>query len=91
MPNSTHRRITGLSQTTFTQTYSTALATNPAALTDSSTGTPDGTLSPVAATNTGDRSADINNNFAECAAQILALQKLCNSIIDQLQAVGLSK
>lgn len=76
--------------TAFTQTYSTALATNPAALTDNSTGTADATIEVVGATNSGDVSGAINNNFAECAAHITSLQKLCNSIIDTLQANGMA-
>lgn len=43
------------------------------ALTDSSGGTADNTVAAVAATNSGDVSATINNNFADLAAKVNAL------------------
>jgi hypothetical protein len=46
-----------------------------APLTDSSGGTPGATLAAVGATNTGDRSADINNNFASLNEQIEDLKE----------------
>lgn len=47
---------------------------NQAALTNSTGGTGDGTLSAVGVTNTGDRSADINNNFTELYTLITAIR-----------------
>jgi len=55
-----------------------------AALTNSTGGTADGTLSAVGVTNTGDRSADINNNFTE-------LHTLLNAIRTALVDAGLMK
>lgn len=55
-----------------------------AALTNSSGGTADGTIAAVGATNTGDRSADINNNFTE-------LHTLLNAIRAALVATGIIK
>lgn len=53
-----------------------------AALTDSTGGTGNSTLAAVGVTNTGDRSADINNNFADVAAKIA-------EILTALKAAGL--
>ena len=55
-----------------------------AALTNSTGGTANGTLEAVAATNTGDRSAAINNNFTE-------LHVLLNEIRTALVNVGIIK
>lgn len=55
-----------------------------APLTDSTGGTANSTLAAVGVTNTGDRSSDINNNFADIAAKIAA-------IITALQDAGLMK
>lgn len=82
----------------YTQTYSTASKTNPnataATLTDNSGGAADTTLAAVEATYT---QATIRNNFADLAAMVnkltadhLATKKLLNSIIDDLQALGLT-
>jgi hypothetical protein len=49
-----------------------------AALTDSTGGTADGTLAAVGATNSGDVSAAINNNFADLAAKMNAVLKYLN-------------
>jgi hypothetical protein len=57
---------------------------NQAALTNSTGGTANGTLEAVAATNTGDRSAAINNNFTE-------LHVLLNEIRTALVNVGIIK
>jgi hypothetical protein len=57
---------------------------NQAALTNSTSGTANGTLEAVAATNTGDRSAAINNNFTE-------LHVLLNEIRTALVNVGIIK
>lgn len=57
---------------------------NQAALTNSTGGTADGTLSSVGATNTGDRSATINNNFTE-------LHILLNEIRSALVSAGIIK
>lgn len=85
----------------FTQTYSTTTTTVPAmtsaALTNSTGGAADGTLAAVGVTNTGDRSADINNNFTELYTQytalkadVLANRQLINSLIDVDQAAGIA-
>lgn len=89
--------------TAFTQTYSTAAATNPAVttntITDSSAGTP--STSAIAALADGTTYATdvaaIRNNFATLAAELaltkadlLATKKLCNSLIDVLQAAGIA-
>lgn len=81
----------------YTQTYSTASKTHPAAtaatLTDNSGGTADTTLAAVEATYT---QATIRNNFADLAAMVnkntadmLDVKKLVNQIIDDLQNLGL--
>lgn len=57
---------------------------NQAALTNATGGTANGTLELVAATNTGDRSASINNNFTE-------LHVLLNEIRNVLVNTGLMK
>lgn len=48
----------------------------PVALTDSTGGTANNTLVAIGATNTGDRSADINNNFADLAAKLNELRTI---------------
>ena len=81
----------------FTQTYSTATRTVPAAtaetLTDNSGGTADTTLAAVEATYT---QATIRNNFADLAAMVnkltaddLTIKQAINAIVDRLQALGL--
>lgn len=81
----------------YTQTYSTAAKTNPnataATLTDNTGGTADTTLAAVGATYS---QTVVANNFADLAAMVnkltadhLATKKLLNSIIDDLQALGL--
>lgn len=93
---------TGLATgTTYTQTYSTAAATNPAVtsntITDNSAGTP--STSAIAALADGTTYATdvaaIRNNFATLAAELalvkadlLAVKKLQNQVIDDLQAAG---
>lgn len=93
---------TGLATgTTYTQTYSTAAATNPAAtthaITDNSAGTPSTTA--IAALSDGSTYANdvaaLRNNLATLAAEdalikadLLAVKKLVNQIIDDLQAAG---
>lgn len=51
-------------------------------LTDSTGGTANSTLAAVGVTNTGDRSADINNNFADLAAKV-------NAILAALRGAGI--
>ena len=86
--------------TAYTQTYSTADKTHAnataATLTDSSGGSANTTIAAVGNTMAGDVSSDINNNFADLAAQHNALlvdvddlKQLVNSVIDDLQALGL--
>lgn len=86
------------SKTTITQTYATPATTHAAltavALTDSSGGTTDGELDAVGATNSGDVSGDINNNFAELAEQLAAViadltnvKGVLNSVVDILQSM----
>lgn len=86
-------------QSTYTQTYSTAATTVPAAtthtITDSTGGTPS-TSALVAISGTYTQS-EVRNNFATLAAEdallaadILALKKVVNKIIDDLQAYGLA-
>lgn len=81
----------------YTQTYTTAAKTVPAAtaatLTDSTGGTADTTLAAVEATYT---QATVRNNFADLAAMVnkltaddLAIKKVINSLVDDLQALGL--
>lgn len=53
-----------------------------AALTDSTGGTANSTLVAIGATNSGDVSANINNNFADLAASV-------NAILTALKAAGL--
>lgn len=57
--------------------------THLADLTDSSGGSTDGTIEAVGATNSGDVSGAINNNFAEVAAKIAAIHA-------RLEAAGIS-
>ena len=82
----------------YTQTYSTAAKTNPnataATLTDNSGGSADTTLQSISASFV---QAEVRNNFADLAAMVnkltadhLATKKLLNSIIDDLQALGLT-
>lgn len=82
----------------YTQTYSTAAKTNPnataATLTDNSGGTANTTLEAIGATYS---QTAVANNFADLAAMVnkltadhLATKKLLNSIIDDLQALGLA-
>lgn len=82
----------------YTQTYATATRThsNPTSvtLTDNSTGTADTTLEDVSGINFV--AGKIANNFADLAAQVNALnvdmlvvKKLLNSVIDDLQTLGL--
>jgi hypothetical protein len=73
-----------------------ALATT--GLTDSTGGTADGTLAAVGATNAGDVSADINNNFKELQVKLgntvtdlTTLKTLVNQIRSDLVAAGLMK
>lgn len=88
--------------TAITQTYSTAAATNPAVtshtITDNSAGTPSTTA--IAALSDGTTYANdvaaIRNNFATLAAELalvkadlLAMKKLDNQIIDDLQSAGI--
>lgn len=49
-------------------------AAAPTAITDSTGGTADGTFSPVGATNSGDVSGVINNNFKETAVYLIAIR-----------------
>ena len=84
----------------FTQTYSTATRTVPAAtaatLTDNTAGTPTTTLEAMAgAVYTTDIPA-IRNNFADLAAMVnkltaddLTIKQAINAILDQLQLYGL--
>lgn len=51
-------------------------------LTDSTGGTANDTLAAVGVTNTGDRSSDINNNFADLAAKV-------NAILVALRGAGI--
>lgn len=77
----------------YTQTYSTATRTNPAALTDSTTGAASGTLAAItSAANAG--SADVGpvkDALASLAAKVKALQELLNALIDDGQALGLAQ
>lgn len=84
----------------YTQTYSTADKTNAnltsATLTDSTGGTANTTVAAVAAGVDLTNNATINDNFADVTAQINALRvdledvkQLANSIIDDLQSIGL--
>lgn len=57
-----------------------AAATNIAALTDSSGGVKDNTIEAVGATNSGDVSGAINDNFAELADE-LAAQRTLNTVL----------
>lgn len=83
--------------TAYTQTYSTATRTHStptgAALTDSSGGTPDQTVSAVSGT--GDDST-INDNFAELVDEVNKLvtdlanaKQVLNQVIDDMQTYGL--
>ena len=73
----------------YTQTYSTAARTVAAALTDSTGGTAS-TTAYVAIGGTYSQT-EVRNNFATAAAEILALKKLVNALIDDLQAAGIVK
>lgn len=88
--------------TAITQTYSTAAATVPAAtthaITDSSAGTPSTTA--IVALSDGTTYANdvaaLRNNLATLAAEdallkadLLALKKVVNQIIDDLQSAGI--
>lgn len=83
----------------YTQTYATASRTHSnltaATLTDSTGGTANTTL--VAISGTGD-DANVNNNFADLAAQVNALltditnvKQVLNSVIDDDQTLGLKQ
>ena len=72
----------------YTQTYSTAVRTVPAALTDSTTGTPGTTLNDVGAAFSR---STLNNNFATLNARLLEAMKLINSLIDDSQAIGIAQ
>lgn len=85
--------------TTYTQTYATAAATVPAAtthaITDSSGGTPSTTA--IAAIGGTYNQAEVRNAVATLAAEaeltkadIVAVKKLVNQIIDDLQLQGLA-
>jgi len=86
--------------TAYTQTYSTASRTHAdltaAAVTDGTiTGTADGALALVGATNSGDVSAAIMANFKDLQAQGNALladltnvKQVLNALIDDLQTMG---
>lgn len=86
----------------YTQTYSTTDKThsNPTAtalVLTAMGGTADGTLVDVGNTMSGDVSAAIEENFKECGTAINALivdladvKALVNSVIDDLQALGLA-
>jgi hypothetical protein len=80
----------------YTQTYATADKTHAdltSATLTAASGTADGTVSDVGA---AFNQTTLNNNFQECATQINALRvdlvdlkNLVNSLIDDLQALGL--
>lgn len=87
----------------FTQTYSTAAASVPAATTHAITDSSAGTASTTAIAALADGStyandvAALRNNLATLAAEdallkadLLALKKCVNSLIDLLQAAGLA-
>ncbi len=80
--------IDAASRVTFTQTYATALATNPAILTDNSGGSATTTLAAITGGGAGCENAT-KNAIASLAARIVEIQKLNNSIIDALQALGI--
>lgn len=87
------------SPTAITQTYSTATSTHAAptavALTNSTGGTGDGTLSAVGDTMGSNQATAINNNLTELATQGNALvvdvanvKQLLNRVVDVLQTAG---
>lgn len=82
--------ITGA--TAFTQTYSTALATVAAALTDSTGGTASSTLASITAGASYAQAdmAAVKNAIASLAADNLGIKKVINSLIDLLQAAGMA-
>lgn len=81
--------VAAASRVTFTQTYSTALATNPAILTDNSGGSATTTLAAITGGGANCENAT-KNAIASLAARIVEIQKLQNSMIDALQALGLA-
>lgn len=96
-------RNLGTPQTAYTQTYSTAAVTVPAATTHAITDSSAGTASTTAIAALADGTtyatdvAALRNNLATLAAEdellkadLLALKKVVNSLIDLLQANGLA-
>jgi hypothetical protein len=65
-----------------------AAATNIAALTDSSGGAKDNTIEAVGATNGGDVSGAINNNFAELAEELIAQRTLNTVLINAVASLA---
>lgn len=85
-------------QATFTQTYATAATTvaapTAAALTDSSGGTPAGTIADAGAaydqTNQNDFRASISTRINQLVADLANLKQVQNALIDSNQAYGLN-
>lgn len=65
-----------------------AAGTNTDALTDSSGGTADDTIEAVGATNSGDVSGAINNNFKEMADQLATQRALNTVLINSVTSLG---
>ncbi len=74
---------------TYTQTYTTTNRTVPAAVTDSTGGTPSTTS--YVSIGAAYSQSEVRNNFATAAAEILRLKQIITALIDDLQAAGIVK